>query len=69
MGDEDENSLDYQRREYLHTQDVLYIENSLIPFTKQKFAECQAVNGVDQVNGLMSQVDTEIVLQFQRMLA
>jgi hypothetical protein len=66
-GEDDESSLDHQRRTQLHSKDLVYTDESFIPFLKMKFAECEALIG-SQMQAVLAPVDTDLVLQLKRMI-
>ncbi|KAI8899690.1 armadillo-type protein [Globomyces pollinis-pini] len=66
--DEDENSLDYQRRQYLKSMDPLYMENTLVPFLKAKLGECEQKIGGENMNKIMTQIDPDILNQMKRII-
>ncbi|KAJ3261121.1 Importin-11 [Boothiomyces macroporosus] len=65
--DDDEFSLDFERRKYLNSLDPLYMEGSLVPFIKTKLAEFEQKVGTAYLNELTRTIDQDIMLQINRM--
>lgn len=65
-GDDDECSLDFTRRSILKSKDLLFKENSLGTFLKQKIGECESK--LNQTGLINSIEDAEIRTQMQRMI-
>ncbi|KAJ3323392.1 Importin-11 [Boothiomyces sp. JEL0866] len=65
--DDDEFSLDYERRKYLNSLDPLFMEGSLIPYIKSKLGEFEQRVGSPYLNELTSKIDQDIMHQINRM--
>ncbi|KAJ3274383.1 Importin-11 [Terramyces sp. JEL0728] len=65
--DDDEFSLDYERRKYLNSLDPLYMEGSFVPYVKTKLGEFEQKVGTAYLNELTRKIDQDIMLQINRM--